>query len=77
MFSVKKNKILTQESSEAEKSEGHLILQLITKNPDSSHFSAWPFFLLFFFFAISWATPAAYGGSRARGRIGAVATGLS
>ena len=43
---------------------------------------------LFFFFvfclfvvvvvivAISWAAPAAYGGSQARGRIGAVATGL-
>ena len=32
----------------------------------------------FFFslFAISWAAPAAYGGSQARGRIGAVATGL-
>ena len=26
--------------------------------------------------AISWAAPAAYGGSQARGRIGAVATGL-
>ena len=26
--------------------------------------------------AISWADPAAYGGSQARGRIGAVATGL-
>jgi len=39
------------------------------------------FFLSFFFFffclfAISWATPAAYGGSQARGRIRAVATGL-
>ena len=30
----------------------------------------------FFFFAISWAASAAYGGSQARGRIGAVATGL-
>ena len=32
----------------------------------------------FFFclFAISWATPAAYGGSQARGRIRAVASGL-
>ena len=28
------------------------------------------------FFAISWADPAAYGGSQARGPIGAVATGL-
>ena len=31
---------------------------------------------LFFFFVISWAAPAAYGGSQARGLIGAVATGL-
>ena len=46
------------------------------------------FFYYYFFFlsfcllsfvvvvAISWAAPAAYGGSQARGRIGAVATGL-
>ena len=45
------------------------------------------FFLFFLFFlsfclfvvvvvAISWAAPAAYGGSQARGRIGDVATGL-
>ena len=39
------------------------------------------FFFVFFWFvvvvvAISWAAPAAYGGSQARGRIGAVATGL-
>ena len=37
------------------------------------------FFFFFFFFcllAISWAAPTAYGGSQARGRIGAVATGL-
>ena len=38
------------------------------------------FFCLFVFFvvvvAISWATPAAYGGSQARGPIGTVATGL-
>jgi len=34
------------------------------------------FFFFFCLFAISWATPAAYGGSQARGRIGAVATGL-
>ena len=33
-------------------------------------------FFLFGLFAISWAAPAAYGGSQARGRIGAVATGL-
>ena len=34
------------------------------------------FFFLSFFFGISWATPAAYGGSQARGLIGAVATSL-
>ena len=35
-------------------------------------------FLNFYFclFMISWAAPAAYGGSQARGQIGAVATGL-
>ena len=33
-------------------------------------------FLFCLYFAISWATPAAYGGSQARGRIGAVATSL-
>ena len=37
------------------------------------------FFFFFFFFClfdISWAAPAAYGGSQARGLIGAVATDL-
>ena len=34
------------------------------------------FVFLVFFFAVSWATPAAYGSSQARGRIGAVASGL-
>ena len=37
------------------------------------------FFLVFFVVvvvAISWAAPTAYGGSQARGRIGAVATSL-
>ena len=34
------------------------------------------FLILFFFFAISWATPVAYGGSHARCRIEAVAAGL-
>ena len=34
------------------------------------------FFFFFVFFAISWAAPTAYGGSQARGRIGAVATSL-
>jgi len=33
-------------------------------------------YLFICLFAISWAAPAAYGGSQARGRIGAVATGL-
>jgi len=33
-------------------------------------------FLFFCLFAISWAAPAAYGGSQARGPIGAVATSL-
>ena len=34
------------------------------------------FFFFFGLFAISWAAPAANGGSQARGLIGAVATGL-
>ena len=34
------------------------------------------FLFLFCLFAISWAPPAEYGGSQARGRIGAGATGL-
>ena len=34
------------------------------------------FFFFFGLFAISWAAPTAYGGSQARGPIGAVATGL-
>ena len=34
------------------------------------------FFFFFFFFAFSWADPAAYGGSQARGHIGAVAASL-
>ena len=34
------------------------------------------FFFFFCLFAISWAIPAAYGGSQARGRIGAVAASL-
>jgi len=40
--------------------------------------SRWYTLLLLFlsFFAIFWAAPAAYGGSQARGTIGAVATGL-
>ena len=33
-------------------------------------------FIYFYLFATSWATPAAYGDSQARGLIGAVATGL-
>ena len=34
------------------------------------------FLFIFIFFVISWATPGAYGGSQARGPIGAVAAGL-
>ena len=34
------------------------------------------FFFCFVFFAISWAAPAAYGGSQDKGRIGAIAAGL-
>ena len=34
------------------------------------------FIFYFFVFLFLWAAPAAYGGSQARGRIGAVATGL-
>ena len=33
-------------------------------------------FIIFCLFAISWAAPAAYGGSQARGPIGTVAAGL-
>ena len=33
-------------------------------------------YLFFVFFAISWAAPAAYGSSQARGLIGVVASGL-
>ena len=33
-------------------------------------------YFFFFFFAISWAAPAAYGGSQDKGRIGATAAGL-
>ena len=32
--------------------------------------------IFFVFFVFSWAMPKAYGGSQARGRIGAVTTGL-
>ena len=52
-------------------------------SPFNGFFFFFFFFLSFVFFfvvvvvvAISWAAPAAYGGSQARGRIGAVATGL-
>ena len=34
------------------------------------------FFIFFVFLLFLWAAPVAYGGSQARGRIGAVATGL-
>ena len=54
----------------------------------SSKHKAWPsrsvnwtywsslFFFFFWLFAIYWAAPTAYGGSQARGLIGAIATGL-
>ena len=49
-----------------------------SSNPMVSRFSVAGPILFFFFglFAISWAAPAAYGGSQARGLIGAVATSL-
>ena len=34
------------------------------------------FFFFFYHFSISWAAPAAYGGSQARGPIGAIAASL-
>ena len=40
------------------------------------NFASKTFFFFFGLFAISWATPVAYGGSQARGRIGAVAASL-
>ena len=45
---------------------------------DGSGFLTISYHWLFFFclFAISWAAPAAYGGSQAKGPIGTVATGL-
>ena len=46
------------------------------KDPSLSEQELYFFFFFFGLFAISWAAPAAYGGSPARGRIGAVATGL-
>ena len=53
---------------------------MISIMPPASCF--WPifffvFFFFFCFFAFSRAVPAAYGGSQARGLIGAVAVGLS
>ena len=38
--------------------------------------SVFIYLFIFCLFAFSWAAPTAYGGSRARGLIGAVATGL-
>ena len=55
------------------------------KEPDLKCSSVCLFYFIFFLFfgfvvvvvvVISWAAPAAYGGSQARGQIGAVATGL-
>ena len=46
---------------------------------NSIYFGAIGWNITFFFglFAVSWATPAAYGGSQARGLIGAAAAGHS
>ena len=47
---------------------------------DYSQFSKWSlgfvYSVIYLLFAISWAAPAAYGDSQARGLIGAVAAGL-
>ena len=62
-----------------EKHNGHLYCVAITKMHRRKQNS---FYFIFFWsfvvavVAISWAAPAAYGGSQARGRIGAVATSL-
>ena len=41
-----------------------------------NHVCLWHKIFFFFFFSVSWATPEAYGGSQARGQIGAVAASL-
>ena len=46
------------------------------KSLQSFVFSVCLFVCLFCLFAISWAAPMAYGGSQARGRIGAIAASL-
>ena len=50
------------------------MLLLLEKVPQDGWWKGYLFFF-FVFFAISWAAPTAYGGSHARGRIGAVASG--
>ena len=54
------------------------ILFMIKRNVAVSFVLDFIFFIFIFFglFAISWAAPTAYGGSRARGRIRAIAAGL-
>ena len=54
--------------------ELHLSFNIIYNAPVAFHIFF--FFVCFVFLLFLWATPAAYGGSQARGRIGAVATGL-
>ena len=53
-----------------------ILVRLLNAEP-RKELLGFAFFLLFFVVvAISWAAPTAYGGSQARGPIGAVATGL-
>ena len=55
------------------------ILRELIRNQDVSVSPGPPdqsFFFFFVFLLFLWAAPAAYGGSQARGLIGAVATGL-
>ena len=58
----------------------HLILCFPCFSLEICHFlyNLWFLFICLFlvFFAISWAAPTAYGGSQARGRIGAIASSL-
>ena len=48
------------------------ILANVVERPQNQEF----YFILFCLLAISWAAPMAYGGSQARGQIGAAATSL-
>ena len=51
------------------------LMEFPSKFQKSFYFILLLFFVCLFVFAISWASPAAYGGSQARSQIGAVATG--